>query len=126
MAGPRGELQRKLLVRGALEREPVQRRDANALDRIAVLRGRVADVGAEVPTRMERVGAVHEPVAGDLGDDRRGGDGGARRVAINDRPLLMAEVRYRETVDQAEAAGAGDAGARIAQRPQGRGVQAAA
>ena len=54
MAG--ATLERELLVGHALEREPVQRRDALALDRIAVLGRRVADVRRELPAGMQRVG----------------------------------------------------------------------
>ena len=42
---------RELLVGRRLERHPVQRRDAVALDRLAVLGRRVADVGGEPPAR---------------------------------------------------------------------------
>src|SRR5919201_845950 len=79
------ELQGELLVGHALERQPVQRRDAQTLDGVAVLGRRVADVGAELPAGVPGVGAVHEPIAADLGDDRGGGDGRARCVAVDDR-----------------------------------------
>ena len=45
-------LEGELLVGRRLERQPVQRRDAEALDRLAVLGGRVADVLGELPARM--------------------------------------------------------------------------
>ena len=99
-------LQGELLVGRALERQPMQRRDAQALDRVAMLGRRVADVGAELPARVERVGPVHEAVAGDLGDDRGRGDGGTRRVAVDDRPLLVSELRHRKAVDEAQRFGA--------------------
>ena len=44
------DLERELLVRHRLERQPVQRRDAELLDRGAVLGRRVADVGARTPS----------------------------------------------------------------------------
>ena len=53
---------------------------------------------------MQLVGAVHVAVARDLGDDRRRRDRGARRVAADDRALLVPEVRHREAVDEADAA----------------------
>ena len=99
--------ERELLVRRRLERHPVQRRDALAQDRRAVLGRRVADVRAELPAGVQRVGAAHEAVARDLREDRRGGDRRARRVAVDDRALLVADVRNREPVDEAQAARAG-------------------
>ena len=54
---------------------------------------RVADVGGELPAGVQRVGAAHVAVAGDLGDDRRGGDRGRGRVALDDRALLVAAAR---------------------------------
>jgi hypothetical protein len=119
-------LQRELLVGHALERQAVQRRDAEALDRVAVLRGRVAHVRGELPAGVHGVGAVHEPVARDLRDDRRGRDGGAGGVAVDDRALLVAEVGHREAVDQAEGARPRDAEQRVAQRGEVGAVQAAA
>jgi len=82
-------LERELLVGGALERQPMQRRDALALDRVAVLWRGVADVGAELPAGMQRVGTMHEAITRHLGDDRSGRDGGARAVPVHDRALLV-------------------------------------
>src|SRR3954471_14648784 len=121
---PPPPLELELLVRRALEREAVQRRDAEALDGVAVLGRRVADVVGEAPARMQAVGAVHEAVARDLGDDRGGGDGRALGVSVDDRaqrPLeLLAE---REAVAEALHAGPGDAAQRVAQRREVRLVQ---
>ena len=86
-------LERELLVGHRLERQPVQRRDAEALDRGAVLGRRVADVGRELPARIARLHAVHEAVARDLRDHGGGGDRGARRVAADDRALLEPRSR---------------------------------
>ena len=61
--------------------------------------------GWRTPSPVQRVGAVHEAVARDLRDDRGGGDRRAGRVAVDDRALLVAEVRHREAVDEAHAAG---------------------
>ena len=47
--------------------------------------------------------AAHEAVARDLGDDRRGRDGGARAVAADDRPVLALE-RHAEAVGQEQRA----------------------
>jgi hypothetical protein len=74
---------------------------------------------------MDVVGAVHEAVARDLGDDRCGGDRGARGVAVDDRPLLVAELGHREAVDEAQAVRASDPCQGVAQRGEVRVVQAA-
>src|SRR3954454_22450177 len=107
--------ERQLLVGRALEREAVQRRDAEALDRGPVVGCRVSDVRAEVPARVQDVGAVHEAVPGDLGDDRRPGDGGTARVAVDDGPLLVAYVPDAKAIDEADGPGHGDAQQRVAQ-----------
>ena len=57
---------------------PVQRRDAELLDRGAVLGRGVADVGGELPARVALLHPLHEAVARDLGDHGRGGDRGAQ------------------------------------------------
>src|SRR5919197_2076837 len=67
--------ERQLLVGHALERQPVQRRDAQTLDGVAVLGRGVADMGAELPAGVQRLGSVHEAVPADLRNDRGGGDG---------------------------------------------------
>src|SRR4051812_25265592 len=100
-------LQRELLVGQRLEAHPVQRRDAEALDGLAVLGRGVADVARELPAGVQRVGPAHEPVAGDLGDDRGCGYRGALRVAVDDGPQRPREVlTEREAVGEAEGAGA--------------------
>ena len=121
-------LQRELLVGERLEGHAVQRRDALAFDRLAVRGRRVADVLGEAPAGVLAVGVAHEAVARDLGDDRGGGDRRARRVAVDDRALLAAEVRHREAVEQAQhlaADAVGDAARRVAQRREVGLVQAA-
>ena len=51
----------------------------------ARVRGRdVADVGREPVAGIEGVEPPHQAVARDLRDDRRGGDGRALRVAVDD------------------------------------------
>src|SRR6476661_5203259 len=119
------ELERELLVGGALERHPVQWRDALTLDGLAVLGRGVAHVGGELPARMQRVRAMHEAIAGDLGDDRGSRDRGRRRVAVDDRALRIADVGNREAVDETEAVGPRDAHERVVQRVEVRPVQAA-
>ena len=115
-----GRLERELLVGRRLERQPVQRRDALALDRLAVLGRRVADVRGELPARVQRVGAVHEAVARDLGDDRGGGDRGARRVAVDDRRAARGPKSGTAKPSRGRAAGPRDARERVAQRGEVR------
>src|SRR5207302_5182946 len=106
----------------------VQRRDALAQDRVAVFGRGVADVFREAPTGVLQVGVAHVAVARDLGDDRRGGDRRAGRVAVHDRALRTTEVRHGEAVEQAcDLAGdaAGDGADRVTQGGQVRLVQAA-
>jgi hypothetical protein len=43
---------------------------------------------------------AHQPVARDLGDDRRAGDGVAARVPTDDRGVLDAERADRIAVDE--------------------------
>src|SRR5437763_1815381 len=85
-------LQLELLVSRALERQAMQGRDAEPLDGVAVLGRRVADVLGEAPAGVQAVGAVHEAVARDLGDDRRRGDRRALGVAVDDRALRPLEL----------------------------------
>src|SRR5258705_371258 len=68
-------------------------------------------------------GAVHEAVARDLGHDRGGRNCGAGGVAVDDRPLLVAELGHGEAVDEAQAPGPRYAGQSIAQGGQVRLVQ---
>jgi len=121
----RVRLQRQLLVRHALEGQPVQRGDTEPLDGVPVLGRRVADVRGELPPGMHGVGAMHEAITRDLRDDRGRGDGRARGVAVDDRALLVAEVGHGEAVGEAERAGPGDADERLAQRREVRAMQAA-
>ena len=71
-----------------LERAAVQPRGAVAEDRLAVARGRVADVLGEPELREVRVGVVHVAVPRDLGDHRGGRDRGAATVAADHLPVL--------------------------------------
>ena len=88
----------ELRVGRRLERHAVQRRDADPADRRPVIWRRVADVRRELPAGVPRVGADHVAIACDLGDDRRGGDGCARRVAVDDRaPIVAVQVAERRS-----------------------------
>ena len=91
----------------------------------AMLGRRVADVRREVPARVALVGAVHETVARDLGDDRGSRDRRARGVAVDDRALLEAELGDREAVDQAQSAGTRHAPQSVAQSLEVHHVQPA-
>ena len=79
----------------------MQRRDADATDRVAVLGRRVADVLLEAPAGMRGGRSVHVAVAGDLGDHRGGGDRGAGPIAFDDGAMRHLAVGQREAVDQA-------------------------
>ena len=92
---------------------PVQRRDAELLDRGAVLGRGVADVGGELPARVALLHPLHEAVARDLGDHGGGGDRGRGGVAADDVALLEARRRDREAVGQADAALDADAAQRV-------------
>ena len=117
-------LQGELLVRHRLERHAVQRRDAQLLDRRAVLGRRVADVGRELPARVLLLHPHHEAVTRDLRDHGRGGDRGAHRVAAHHRALLEARRRHGEPVGQAQGALAPDPPQHVAERGQVGLVQA--
>ena len=93
----------------------MQRRDAEPLDRAAVLGRRVADVLGELPPRMGGVGPAHVPVAGLLGDHRRRGDRGALGVAVDHGALVVPGRPHREPVAQADTARAGHLGQGVAQ-----------
>ena len=112
-------LERELLVRHRLERQPVQRRDAEALDRGPVLGRRVADVGREVPARVARLHPLHEAVAGDLGDRprrRRSRRSSRRRPR---RRAARSPCGHREAVGQAQAALGGRPAAARRAAPRG-------
>lgn len=79
----------------------MQGRDADALDRLAVLGGGVADVLLETPTRVPFGSSPHVAVAGDLGDHRGGGNRGAGAVALDHGAVRHGALAQRETVDQA-------------------------
>ena len=109
-------LELELLVRDRLEAEPVKRGDAPRHDRRAVLRGGVADMVGEAPSLVDQVDSAHVTVPRDLGDDGRGGDRGGPCVTVNHRALLVAGLRDRETVAEADATRARDAQEGVAQR----------
>jgi hypothetical protein len=75
---------------------------------------------------MARVGAAHEAVTGDLGDDRGGGDRRALAVAVDHGAALVAvHLADREAVAEQDAPRTGDLQQRFAQRGQVGLVQAA-
>jgi hypothetical protein len=81
----------------------------------------VADVLREAVSRIERIEPVHQPVARHLGDDRRGGDRGALRVAVDDGRVLRCGRPEPEAVDEARFRGRCE---RLQHRPQARKVRA--
>jgi hypothetical protein len=80
-------------------------RGTDLSDDRGVPRRDVADVGAEAVRRVERVHSPHHPVAHDLRHDRRGGDGGALLVAVDDRAVLRRPWTQPEAVDEADLRG---------------------
>jgi len=83
---------------------------------LAMRSGRVAEVRAESPLGELLARPHHQAIAGHLGDNRRGSDRRTKPIATDYRSLLVVESRNRETIDQADATGAGDADQRFAQR----------
>lgn len=65
-----------------------------------VQRGGVAFVLREAVIGEFLVEVEHESIAGDLGDDTRGGDGKAERVAVDDRGLFNGKRTNGQAVDQ--------------------------
>src|SRR6267378_420824 len=61
----------------------MERRDPELAQRLAVIDGRVAAVVLPAVTGVLRRELLHEAVAGDLRDDRRGGDRERLRVALD-------------------------------------------
>ena len=55
----------------------------------------------EAPVRVLGGGAVHVAIAGDLGDDRGGGDRGAGAVALDHGPVRDSAAGQREAVGEA-------------------------
>src|SRR4051794_12010133 len=97
----------KLGIGDAGEGATVERRDALLVDRGAVLGGRVADVFVEAPAGMALGGLTHVAVAGDLGEDRGGGDGGACAVPADHAAVRDLAAGQAEAVDEADRLGAG-------------------
>src|ERR1700749_3042545 len=80
----------------------MERRDADLVDRRAVLGARVADVLLEAPAGVALGGLVHVAVAGHLGEDRGGGDRRAGPVAADDAAVRDLAARQAEAVDEAD------------------------
>ena len=96
----------------------MKRRDAEPLDRVAVLGRRVSHVIGELPARMLGVDAPHVAVPRLLGDDRRGRDRSALAIAADHSLLAKAERRDGKAVAETDAIGAGDLRERVTQRSQ--------
>ena len=92
----------------------MQRRDAEATDRLAVLGGRVAHVLGELPSGMRRVGPVHVAVTRLLGQHGGGRDRRALRVAADDRPVLVGQTPDGEAVAEAHTSRPGHERQRVA------------
>jgi len=67
-----------------------------------MLRGSVALMILQTVAGVKRGEIGHGAVAGNLGDDRGGGDGGATGVAVDDGDFLAAEPSLLVAVDEAE------------------------
>ena len=94
--------------------EPLQRRE--------MLRHRIAHVALEAVAGMGGADLHHQPVAGDLGDDRGRRDRQHQRVARNHRLAVAGHLDAVAAVDIDELRPAGQGGDRLRQRPQ-RGLQ---
>jgi hypothetical protein len=73
---------------------------AEAVDGLEMFRGAIALVEGESITRVHLFELEHQTVAGDLGDDARGGDRVTERVALDHGRLGTGEPWDREAVDQ--------------------------
>lgn len=67
----------------------------------------VALVDGEAVLRVLRVVFLHQPVPRDLGQNRRGGDGGGQTVALDDGPDRQAEILRPVAVDERKLRAAG-------------------
>ena len=87
------------------EAHAVVRRRAEPEQRRPMLAGAVADVPLEAILWEVGGQRAHQPVAGDLGDDRGGGDRQAERIAADDATHPAGQGRGALAVDQRELAG---------------------
>ena len=62
--------------------------------------GGIAFVAVKTEFRVILVVALHQAVAAHLGDNGRGGDGGAQRIAFRNRPLRQRRGDRKRPVDQ--------------------------
>src|SRR5262245_6048642 len=67
---------------------------AVARDGVEMIRSGVAFVAIESVARITSVELQHAAVARDLGDDRRGGDGGAAPVAVQHAALRHRQIGH--------------------------------
>ena len=94
------------------------------LDGAGVVGRDVPDVRREPVPRVERVEAAHEAVTRHLGDDRRRGDRGALRVAVDDGGVRRRERAEPEAVDEARLGGRVELGEDGPESPEVRAVEA--
>lgn len=82
------------------EAAPMNGRGAEALEGIEMFRGGVTLVQGEPVARIKLVELDHQTVAGDFGEDTRGGDRGTEGVALDHRRLGAVEQRRWESVEE--------------------------
>src|ERR1700730_14643174 len=87
---------------GRREGPPVMTRHPESANRVAVLRCRVADIGAPSIARIAWCEAAHDSVAGHLGNDGSGGDREAEGVSVDDRLHRAIDRRGDVAVDQCD------------------------
>jgi hypothetical protein len=83
----------------------MQFRGAECPDGLGVSGRDVADVRDESVPGVQRVESAHDPVTNDLGDDRRGRDGGTARVAVDDGAVRWSGRAEPKAVDEAGVGG---------------------
>ena len=85
---------------------PVMRRPAMFTERSYMRRSGIANVGVPAVVRPPRRQGVHQPVAGDLGHQRRRCDGVTMRITLHERLMILGEFGHSQTVDQDHRRGA--------------------
>ena len=82
-----------------VETAAVNRARPQPTERLDVLRRRVALVPGQAVARIGAVQFNHQPVAVLFGEDRRGGDRWAKRVAAHHRQVWPAKAGYGQAVN---------------------------